>query len=207
MCRIEPLWGISGNYTLLLQMRAVMRQIVPRNGDLLLAEFITTYRDAIIARARQKLTARPWPSASPRELQNGVPLFLTQLSETLQAASAGLPYSKAAIGSGATRHGRALLAAGFHRRAGRARLWRHLSSRDRDRHRAAGVHHHRRIQDAEWLSRHRYRGSRGRSRPPHDRGKVCPGVRAGGTGRPGSPCPARNSPPGLSDAESGHRGH
>ena len=40
----------------------------------MLYEFVTTYRDAIIDRARQKLTARPWPSASREELENGVPL-------------------------------------------------------------------------------------------------------------------------------------
>ena len=29
----------------------------------MLYEFVTTYRDAIIAKSRQKLTARPWPTA------------------------------------------------------------------------------------------------------------------------------------------------
>ena len=48
----------------------------------MLYEFVTTYRDAIITRAREKLTARPWPVASAQELENGVPLFLTQLSDT-----------------------------------------------------------------------------------------------------------------------------
>ncbi len=61
----------------------------------MLYEFVTTYRDPIIERARQKLTARPWPSASAEELENGVPLFLTQLSEKLRSES-----------TGATRHGR-----------------------------------------------------------------------------------------------------
>jgi hypothetical protein len=57
---------------------------VHRDEDAMLYEFITTYRDAIITRARKKLTARPWPSASAQELENGVPLFLTQLTETLR---------------------------------------------------------------------------------------------------------------------------
>jgi hypothetical protein len=30
----------------------------------MLHEFLTTYHDAIIARTREKLVARPWPSAS-----------------------------------------------------------------------------------------------------------------------------------------------
>ena len=79
----------------------------------MLYEFVTTYRDAIIAKARAKLTARPWPSASTHELENGVPLFLTQLSETLRSESTGTPHSARAIGSTATTHGRELLALGF----------------------------------------------------------------------------------------------
>ena len=79
----------------------------------MLYEFVTTYRDAIITRAREKLTARPWPVASPHELENGVPLFLTQLSETLRSESTGAAHSQGAIGSTATRHGSDLLALGF----------------------------------------------------------------------------------------------
>jgi signal transduction histidine kinase len=79
----------------------------------MLHEFVTTYRDAIITKAREKLTARPWPSASANELENGVPLFLTQLSETLKKESSGSPYSPNAIGHSATQHGRDLLALGF----------------------------------------------------------------------------------------------
>jgi signal transduction histidine kinase len=79
----------------------------------MLYEFVTTYRESIIQRARQKLTARPWPSASPEELENGVPLFLTQLSEKLRSESTGAAHSQGAIGAGATRHGRNLMALGF----------------------------------------------------------------------------------------------
>ena len=79
----------------------------------MLEEFIAVYRDAIIERARQKLTARPWPSVSLQELDNGVPLFLTQLSEALRAESSGAPYSSREIGSTAARHGGELLALGF----------------------------------------------------------------------------------------------
>lgn len=79
----------------------------------MLYEFVTTFRDPIIDRARQKLTARPWPSASPEELENGVPLFLTQLSEKLRSESTGAAHSPGAIGAGATRHGRDLMALGF----------------------------------------------------------------------------------------------
>lgn len=79
----------------------------------MLYEFVATYRDAIIDRARQKLTARPWPSASVEELENGVPLFLTQLAEKLRSESAGEADAPTGIGAGATAHGRDLLALGF----------------------------------------------------------------------------------------------
>ncbi len=79
----------------------------------MLYEFVTTYRDSIIDRARQKLTARPWPPASPEELENGVPIFLTQLSARLRSESTGAAYSPGAIGVAATRHGRDLMALGF----------------------------------------------------------------------------------------------
>jgi signal transduction histidine kinase len=79
----------------------------------MLDEFVTIYRDVIIDRARQKLTARPWPSASLQELENGVPLFLTQLTQALRTESGGAPHSGRDIGSTATRHRRDLLALGF----------------------------------------------------------------------------------------------
>ena len=79
----------------------------------MLYEFITTYREDIITRAREKLTARPWPAASAQELENGVPLFLTQLAEMLRSEASGAAHSQHAIGSGATRHGGDLLALGF----------------------------------------------------------------------------------------------
>ena len=79
----------------------------------MLSEFITTYRDPIIDRPRQKLTARPWPSPSVEELENGVPLFLTQLSERLRSESNGAAHSQSAIGATAMRHGRDLMVLGF----------------------------------------------------------------------------------------------
>jgi signal transduction histidine kinase len=79
----------------------------------MLYEFITTYRDAIIARTREKVSARPWPSASANELETGVPLFLTQLSDTLQAETAATLHSADAMANAATRHGGELLALGF----------------------------------------------------------------------------------------------
>ena len=79
----------------------------------MLHEFVVTYREAIIDKAREKLTARRWPSASAHELENGVPLFLDQLAATLEAEERGSDSPSDAIGEGATRHGRELLGLGF----------------------------------------------------------------------------------------------
>jgi signal transduction histidine kinase len=79
----------------------------------LLHEFITAYRDAIITRARAKLTDRPWPLVSTSELEHGIPLFLTQLSETLRLEESDTPFSDTAINSAAIKHGAELRALGF----------------------------------------------------------------------------------------------
>jgi signal transduction histidine kinase len=79
----------------------------------MLHEFITTHRDTIITRSREKLTARPWPISTVAELESGVPLFLTQLADALRQEEQGIPYSSVDIGTGATRHGRDLLTLGF----------------------------------------------------------------------------------------------
>jgi signal transduction histidine kinase len=79
----------------------------------MLYEFITTYRDSITARAREKLTDRPWPLASTSELEHGVPLFLTQLCDTLRCETRPTPLSQKIIGDTAAQHGRELRALGF----------------------------------------------------------------------------------------------
>jgi signal transduction histidine kinase len=79
----------------------------------MLHEFVTLYRDEIIDRARQKVTNRPWPLASTSELQFGVPLFLTQLVDTLRLEASDTAVSETAISDAATQHGRELLEMGF----------------------------------------------------------------------------------------------
>jgi signal transduction histidine kinase len=79
----------------------------------MLYEFVTTFRDAIVAKTRVKVSTRPWPPASTTELENGLPKFLTQLAETLRWEDSATPFSTQAIGDSATRHGRDLLALGF----------------------------------------------------------------------------------------------
>jgi signal transduction histidine kinase len=79
----------------------------------MLYEFIGASREEIISRARDRVRSRPWPSVSSREIEHGVPLFLTQLSETLRLEDTATPFSGDAIGSTAARHGAELLAAGY----------------------------------------------------------------------------------------------
>jgi signal transduction histidine kinase len=74
-----------------------------------LHQFLHANRDAIIARARAKVAARPAPRATAEELQTGIPLFLEQLIETLQGSSA----AGEAISDSASRHGEVLLHRGF----------------------------------------------------------------------------------------------
>ena len=59
------------------------------------------------------MSSRPWPSASTYELENGIPLFLTQVSETLRLERGEAPFPDASIGSTAARHGGELLAKGY----------------------------------------------------------------------------------------------
>lgn len=79
----------------------------------MLHDFVSTNRDELLSRTRAKVSSRPWPSASTHGLENGIPTFLTQLSETLRLETGRLPYSDGAIGSTASRHGAELLAEGY----------------------------------------------------------------------------------------------
>jgi signal transduction histidine kinase len=78
-----------------------------------LFEFVTLNHDALVAKARDKITTRPWPPASALEIENGVPLFLTQLTEALKRQSSPAPFSSTDIGIAATQHGRDLFEQGF----------------------------------------------------------------------------------------------
>ena len=78
-----------------------------------LHDFIIRYRQELIERARAKVARRSTPRATNPGIEYGIPLFLTQLSETLRSESTGAAHSQGAIGSGATRHGSDLLALGF----------------------------------------------------------------------------------------------
>ena len=82
----------------------------------MLFEFMTANRDELIARTRAKVAERLAPRATPEELTNGVPLFLTQFSEAMRGETTSpqlRPSSTSKIADTAARHGSDLLAKGF----------------------------------------------------------------------------------------------
>jgi hypothetical protein len=79
------------------------------NPSRMLQEFITVYRDEIIARCRAKVAKRVIPPPSEAEINHGVPLFLDQLVEALRSGGA----NNLAIDVSAGQHGHDLLLKGF----------------------------------------------------------------------------------------------
>jgi signal transduction histidine kinase len=79
----------------------------------MLYQFIALHRADIVTRTRERVRGRPWPSVSSHELEYGVPLFLTELFETLRLEATPTPFSSDTIGATASRHGAEMLAAGF----------------------------------------------------------------------------------------------
>ena len=86
-----------------------------------LDEFLKSNRAEIIQRTRGKVASRSSPPADPTELEHGVPLFLSQLSDTLEEQGLGGTGHAArashaahpAIGESAAQHGRDLWKFGF----------------------------------------------------------------------------------------------
>ena len=75
----------------------------------MLHQFIADNRDEIIRRCRGKVAARSLPPSTDVEIDNGVPVFLNQLSEALRLGQATSPE----ISRTAINHGRDLLRQGF----------------------------------------------------------------------------------------------
>ena len=79
----------------------------------MLHDFIAANRDAIIARTKGRVGSPPWPSVSTHALERGLPVFLTQIAETLRLESTETPFPASAIGAAAARHGAELPGTGF----------------------------------------------------------------------------------------------
>jgi signal transduction histidine kinase len=86
----------------------------------MLYEFLTTNRDELISRCRMKVASRTAPRSTERELEFGIPVFLTQLAnilrtETLRSVSGGAHSGslEEQARTSATSHGSELLLTGF----------------------------------------------------------------------------------------------
>jgi hypothetical protein len=77
----------------------------------MLQEFIAAQRNEIIARARVRVAKRNAPRATPEEIENGVPLFLTQFEETLRRSASAAP--PAEISASGALHAQARVRSGF----------------------------------------------------------------------------------------------
>jgi signal transduction histidine kinase len=75
----------------------------------MLYEFIAANREEILARTREKVASRSGPRATLDELNNGVPIFLDQIVETLRLSDD----DGAALGESASKHGGDQLKRGF----------------------------------------------------------------------------------------------
>src|SRR5579884_3418230 len=58
-----------------------------RRGKNMLHEFLSSNRKELISRCRAKVAKRNVPRATERELEFGIPIFLTQLTEILRQES------------------------------------------------------------------------------------------------------------------------
>jgi signal transduction histidine kinase len=76
-------------------------------------DFIRLNRQAIITRAREKVSMRTIPRPSDEELEGGVPVFLDQLGDALLMARSTSRIDHAQISQSAERHGRELLGLGL----------------------------------------------------------------------------------------------
>jgi len=95
-------------------------------GDAMMHEFLVNNRTALIDRCRRKVARRSGRTISKEQLQNGVPLFLDQLIETLKIEQTSDPMTRGEnhgllaselphdnVDGSAAKHGRELLVLGF----------------------------------------------------------------------------------------------
>jgi signal transduction histidine kinase len=89
---------------------------VPKPGALsealVLRDFILRYRTELIERTRGKVKLRTTPPATPHELVNGIPMFLTQLGLILEEEAAQFAVDGLEMRLSATIHGGELLQEG-----------------------------------------------------------------------------------------------
>jgi len=98
-----------------------------RGEKRMLHEFLVSNRNELVARCKAKVISRPAPRSVKKDLHDGIPLFLTQLTEILREESLESKKVRAAVGAAAGggsdndrnigivagRHGNDLLLTGF----------------------------------------------------------------------------------------------
>ena len=84
----------------------------PSSSKTPLYDFIQENHDEILSRTSQRVASRS-PAASLNEVERGLPLFLTQLSETLRLETSETPFPTSAMGIAAAAHGRELVEGGY----------------------------------------------------------------------------------------------
>jgi hypothetical protein len=101
----------TGQFTLCCLGQTAYRawRTLERMSNLALDEFIAVNRDELIRRCRAKVRTRSAPPPTKAELDQGVPLFLDQLTSVLRHG----PSPTDEISRGAARHGHDLLMRGF----------------------------------------------------------------------------------------------
>ena len=75
----------------------------------MLSEFVRSHREEIISRCRRRVAERMAPRATRSELEDGIPLFLSELEQALECELLHSPRPATA----AVQHGFALLRGGF----------------------------------------------------------------------------------------------
>ena len=79
----------------------------------MLLAFLREHRAELIGRSRQRVAERTAPRADPTELEKGIPLFLTQLTEIFRLETVGVKADPAALAEDSTAHGAELLKRGL----------------------------------------------------------------------------------------------
>jgi signal transduction histidine kinase len=79
----------------------------------MLLDFLRDHRDEVIARTRRRVVERTAPRADRTELEKGIPLFLTQLTEIFRLETLGVRNAPDTVSDDAAMHGAELLRNGL----------------------------------------------------------------------------------------------
>ena len=79
----------------------------------MLADFVSSNRDAIIAGAQERVASRTAPKPSGVELKHGIPIFLDQLADALRLAQSSQVTDNEQMSKSAGKHGHELLRIGL----------------------------------------------------------------------------------------------